>query len=163
MFRRHWWPAELSEEVLGHIRQLDAVASRFLAALAARSAAGAAGGGAAAHALVDVDDTIIEVHGYAKQGAGFGYSGVRGLNALLATVTTDGVGAAGRGAAATERIVRAHRGARNGWSPTPSKPSPNWSDRVKQAAAAGRLGVLRAPPSSAPRSAPAPTCRSPYG
>ena len=38
--------------------------------------------------LVDVDDTIIEVHGYAKQGAGFGYSGVRGLNALLATVTT---------------------------------------------------------------------------
>ena len=40
------------------------------------------------HVLVDVDDTIIEVHGYAKQGAGFGYSGVRGLNALLATATT---------------------------------------------------------------------------
>lgn len=37
---------------------------------------------------VDVDDTVIEVHGHAKQGAGFGYSGVRGLNALLATVTT---------------------------------------------------------------------------
>ena len=31
---------------------------------------------------------VIEVHGYAKQGAGFGYTGVRGLNALLATVTT---------------------------------------------------------------------------
>src|SRR5699024_5443543 len=29
-----------------------------------------------------------EVHGYAKQGAGFGYSGVRGLNALLATLAT---------------------------------------------------------------------------
>ena len=28
------------------------------------------------------------MHGYAKQGAGFGYTGVRGLNALLATVTT---------------------------------------------------------------------------
>ncbi len=40
--------------------------------------------------LVDVDDTIIEVHGYAKQGAGFGYSGVRGLNALLATATVQG-------------------------------------------------------------------------
>ena len=40
--------------------------------------------------LVDVDDTIIEVHGYAKQGAGFGYTGVRGLNALLATATTAG-------------------------------------------------------------------------
>jgi hypothetical protein len=35
-----------------------------------------------------VDDSIIEVHGYAKQGAGYGYSGVRGLNALLATVST---------------------------------------------------------------------------
>ena len=40
------------------------------------------------YVLVDVDDTIIEVHGHAKQGAGFGYSRVRGLNALLATVTT---------------------------------------------------------------------------
>lgn len=29
-----------------------------------------------------------EVHGYQKQGAGFGYSGVRGINALLATVST---------------------------------------------------------------------------
>ena len=37
---------------------------------------------------VDVDDTIIEVHGHRKQGAGFGYFGVRGLNALLATATT---------------------------------------------------------------------------
>ncbi|ELB86602.1 transposase, IS4 [Rhodococcus wratislaviensis IFP 2016] len=32
---------------------------------------------------------IIEVHGHSKQGSGYGYSGVRGLNALLATVTTD--------------------------------------------------------------------------
>jgi len=38
--------------------------------------------------FVDVDDTIIEVHGHSKQGSGYGYSGVRGLNALLATVTT---------------------------------------------------------------------------
>jgi hypothetical protein len=37
--------------------------------------------------LVDVDDTIIEVHGHAKQGAGFGYSGVRGINALISTIT----------------------------------------------------------------------------
>lgn len=73
----------------GHVRQLDAVASRFLAALAGRSPlVGDAGDGE--YVLVDVDDTIIEVHGYAKQGAGFGYSGVRGLNALLATVTTAG-------------------------------------------------------------------------
>jgi hypothetical protein len=39
-------------------------------------------------ACVDADDMVIEVHGYAKQGAGFGYAGVRRLNALLATVTT---------------------------------------------------------------------------
>ena len=39
------------------------------------------------YALVDVDDTVVEVHGHAKQGAGFGYNRVRGLNALLATLT----------------------------------------------------------------------------
>jgi hypothetical protein len=39
-------------------------------------------------AFVDVDDTVRATHGYAKQGAGFGYSGVKGLNALLATVST---------------------------------------------------------------------------
>ncbi len=38
--------------------------------------------------FVDVDDTIIEVHGYAKQGSGYGYSRIRGLDALLATVST---------------------------------------------------------------------------
>jgi hypothetical protein len=31
------------------------------------------------------------VHGHSKQGASFGYSGVRGLNAVLATVCTDGI------------------------------------------------------------------------
>jgi hypothetical protein len=37
---------------------------------------------------VAIDGTIFEVHGYAKQGSGYGYSGVRGLNAFLATVAT---------------------------------------------------------------------------
>lgn len=69
----------------GHVRQLDAVASRFLSGLAERTPAVA---GIDEYAVVDIDDTIIEVHGYQKQGAGFGYSGVRGLNAALATVTT---------------------------------------------------------------------------
>ena len=70
----------------GHVRQLDAVAARFLTALVAHTPVlpGLDDG----HVLVDVDDTIIEVHGYAKQGSGYGYSGVRGLNALIATVTT---------------------------------------------------------------------------
>ena len=79
----------------GHVRQLDAVASRFLIAVAGLTRLLGAWTEAAAldtddpgYALLDVDDTIIEVHGYAKQGAGFGYSGVRGLNALLATLAT---------------------------------------------------------------------------
>jgi hypothetical protein len=75
----------------GHVRQLDAVASRFLTALAAKVPPTGAGD-LSGLALVDVDDTIIEVHGHAKQGAGFGYTRVRGLNALIATVTTPGSG-----------------------------------------------------------------------
>ena len=74
----------------GHVRQLDAVASRFLTGLTAHAPLVITGGDQGARMLVDVDDTIIEVHGYAKQGSGYGYSGVRGLNALLATVTTSG-------------------------------------------------------------------------
>jgi len=78
----------------GHVRQLDAIASRFLSALAGLTrllsppAGPAISDEDAGYALLDVDDTIVEVHGHAKQGAGFGYSGVRGLNALLATLTT---------------------------------------------------------------------------
>ncbi len=65
----------------GHVRQLDAIASRFLIALAGLTCllgtATTIEPDTARYALLDVDDTIIEVHGYAKQGAGFGYSGVR--------------------------------------------------------------------------------------
>lgn len=69
----------------GHVRQFDAVASRALTGLASATPVVA---GIDDLALVDIDDTVVEVHGYAKQGAGFGYSGVRGLNAIAATVTT---------------------------------------------------------------------------
>ncbi|HET7740982.1 MAG TPA: IS1380 family transposase, partial [Mycobacterium sp.] len=89
----------------GHVRQLDAVAARFLLALASRtrllgpvaaqatastSSKGTTSSTLGGYALGDVDDTIIEVHGHQKQGAGFGYSRVRGLNAFLATLTTAG-------------------------------------------------------------------------
>ena len=98
VFARAYAPSTLGSFLrtftFGHVRQLDAIASRFLIALAgltgllgARAASGADADGTG-YALLDVDDTIIEVHGYAKQGAGFGYSGVRGLNALLATLAT---------------------------------------------------------------------------
>jgi len=71
----------------GHVRQLDAVASRFLGRLADRSPL-LTTANAGERVMIDIDDTIIEVHGYSKQGSGYGYSGVRGLNALLATVST---------------------------------------------------------------------------
>lgn len=71
----------------GHVRQLDAVASRMLINLAGEAPIVPAPTDGQM-VFVDVDDTIIEVHGPKKQGAGFGYSGVRGLNALLATVST---------------------------------------------------------------------------
>jgi hypothetical protein len=76
----------------GHVRQLDAVAARFLLALVGLTHLLGIGSdgthGTGEYALVDIDDTMIEVHGHAKQGAGFGYTRVRGLNAALATLTT---------------------------------------------------------------------------
>ncbi|TWP34351.1 IS1380 family transposase [Leekyejoonella antrihumi] len=70
----------------GHVRQLDAVASRVLIGLNQHTPLLA---GLDERAIVDIDDSIIEVHGHQKQGAGFGYSGVRGLNSFIATVSTD--------------------------------------------------------------------------
>ncbi|MBW4033496.1 MAG: IS1380 family transposase, partial [Acidobacteria bacterium] len=72
----------------GHVRQLDAVAARVLVNLA-REAPIVPVPSDGGLVFVDVDDTIIEVHGHQKQGAGFGYSGVRGINALLATLSTE--------------------------------------------------------------------------
>ena len=71
--------------LFGHVRQLDAAASRWLQNLAAATPIVT---GIDDFALVDIEDTIKEVHGHQKQGAGFGYSGVRRLNALLAIVST---------------------------------------------------------------------------
>ena len=91
VFERAYAPSTLGSFLrgftFGHVRQLDAVAARFLTALAQRTRLLA---GVQNMVLVDVDDTIIEVHGGAKQGADVGYSGIRGLNALLATITTPG-------------------------------------------------------------------------
>jgi len=70
----------------GHARQLDAANRAVLGGLA--RAVPRLLDGADGCTLVDVDDTIREVHGYRKQAAGFGYSGVRGLNAQFACVST---------------------------------------------------------------------------
>ena len=95
LFDRIYAPSTLGSFLrtftFGHVRQLDAVASRFLVGLARQAPnlvpAPAVRSGSG-YVFVDVDDTIIEVHGHKKQGVGFGYSKVRGLNALLATATT---------------------------------------------------------------------------
>jgi hypothetical protein len=36
---------------------------------------------------LDLDNTVIQTYGYAKQAAGRGYTGVKGLNALVATAS----------------------------------------------------------------------------
>jgi len=73
VFDRAYAPSTLGSFLrsfaFGHVRQLDAVASRLLGHLASATPLVA---GIDDLALVDVDDTIVEVHGDAKQGAGFG-------------------------------------------------------------------------------------------
>lgn len=84
IFTRAYAPSTLGSFLrsftFGHVRQLDAVASRFLIALAGLTGLLGQFRGPAlieedaeyetGYALLDVDDTIIEVHGHAKQGAG---------------------------------------------------------------------------------------------
>src|SRR3954454_4220665 len=69
----------------GHVRQLDAAAAGLLARLAAATPVLPDADQAV---FVDVDDTVRQTYGYAKQGAGRGYTGIKGLNALLAVIST---------------------------------------------------------------------------
>ncbi len=71
----------------GHLRQLDAIARQLL--LVCWTA------GAGPHRLdellhLDLDSTIVETHGLAKEGAFFGYTGVRGHHPLIARVSEPG-------------------------------------------------------------------------
>ena len=73
----------------GHVQQLDAAGARLLAGLTARVPGLLAGGQSRdGLAFIDIDDTIREVHGYDKQAAAYGYSGVRGLNIQAAALST---------------------------------------------------------------------------
>jgi hypothetical protein len=58
------WGRFLRAFTFGHVRQLDAVAARLLVNLAAHTPLLP---GADRVAFVDVDDTVRETHGYAKQ------------------------------------------------------------------------------------------------
>src|SRR5258708_2453577 len=69
----------------GHIRQLD----QFSGEVLRRAwAAGARPGDAPM--IMDLDSTVCEVHGYAKQGAAYGYTKVLGLHPLMATRSDTG-------------------------------------------------------------------------
>ena len=74
----------LREFRFGHVRQADAIATRLLAGLARHTPVLA---GIDGPVMIDIDDSIIEVHGPAKQGVGFGYTRVRGLNSAITTLT----------------------------------------------------------------------------
>jgi hypothetical protein len=64
----------------GHVRQLDRVLAQSL-----RRAWAAGAGPGAGRLIVDVDSFVGEVYGYDKQGAGYGYTHVRGYHPILAT------------------------------------------------------------------------------
>jgi len=104
-----------------NVRQHDAVSRELLARL---WAAGAGPTDLTGPLTIDLDSTIVPVHGRSKQGAAFGYTGVRGYHPQLATCAQTGQvlmcrlrgGAAGaaRGAKSflTETVSRArHAGA----------------------------------------------------
>ena len=112
----------------GHVRQLDAVASRLLINLARRAPLLA---GASELAYVDVDDTVKPTFGYAKQGAGRGYTGVKGLNVLLATIST-----------ASSRPVIAAARLRKGSTISASGAHRFVADALITAKAAGASGTL---------------------
>jgi len=70
-----------------NVRQLDAISRELLARL---WAAGAGPADLAGPLTIDLDSTIVEVHGRAKQGAAFGYTKVRGYHPQLATCAQTG-------------------------------------------------------------------------
>ena len=72
-------------QLVRFIRRAISAASNFLTGLTAHAGLIDT---AATLSYVDMDDTIRRTYGYAKQGSGYGYSGVKGLNALLATVSS---------------------------------------------------------------------------
>ena len=112
----------------GHVRQLDAVASRLVVNLVGMTPLLT---DVEEVAYLDIDDTIKATYGYQKQGAGYGYSKVKGLNALLAIVSTPT-------AAPVIVATRLRKGSTN----SPRGAARIVADAVVTARKAGATGVL---------------------
>ncbi len=70
-----------------NVRQHDAIGRELLARL---WACGTGPADLTAPLTIDIDSTIVQVHGLAKQGAAFGYTKVRGYHPQLATCAQTG-------------------------------------------------------------------------
>ena len=94
--------------------------------------------------FVDIDDTVRQTYGYAKQGAGRGYTGVKGLERAARGALHPDLGAGDRRHPAAQGIdeLRPRRGEaagrRAGHRPAPA---PDWPTAA--GAGAGGLGLLR--------------------
>jgi hypothetical protein len=127
------------------VRQLDAVAARVLAGLARHARLISTGEPVT---YLDIDDAVRSTFGYAKQGAGYGYTGVKGLNALLATVSS----------ASSAPVIAATR-LRKGSANSARGAARLVADAIKTTRSAGVSGqvVPGAPrPTTAPTSSPPP-------
>jgi hypothetical protein len=103
----------------GHVRQLDAVASRFLARLAGQAPILS---GAERLVWLDVDDTVIQTYGYAKQAAARGYTARHGEQPVWSpkrSMSPAAVELAGWSLSAPTRPSTPAP-----WSPRPARPGP---------------------------------------
>jgi hypothetical protein len=107
----------------GHVRQLDRLTEQVLAR------AWAAGAGPDDGPMtMDLDSTVCEVYGHAKQGAGYGYTHTLGYHPLLAT------------RADTGEVLHARQ--RTGWANTArgtARLVDELAARVRRAGASGEL------------------------
>jgi hypothetical protein len=111
-----------------NVRQLDAISRELLARL---WAAGAGPADLAAPLTIDLDSTIVEVHGRAKQGAAFGYTKVRGYHPQLATCAQTG-----------QVLMSRLRGGSAGAARGASSFLTETISRVRNAGVSGQLTVL---------------------
>jgi hypothetical protein len=96
----------------GHVRQHGAVAAALLVKLAGLVALlPTVAADRDALTWLDLDDTMRETYGYAKQGVGYGYNKVKGLNALLAILSTPSGGPVIVGSRLRKGPVNSARGA----------------------------------------------------